>query len=142
MKPLYNSLRNLVFGAAGCFVAFVVYANWEKPSLAESLQLKPIELRVFNLVGAITPYDSLRLSEAMLVQKGITAVCINAAQKTLSVTFYPDQTTEKQLMLRLASVKIQAQKVDFSAVQGPQCPIPMQYIDYFTNAKRALCFRN
>lgn len=123
------------------FVAFTIYANWEEPPLSDRLNIKPIELAVYNLNRDISTEDSLQISQQLTANQGVTASTINRLGKTVSITFHGDETSESVLKQIVESANFQPQKVDFTAFKGPQCPVPMEYIDFILNAKKALCFR-
>lgn len=123
------------------FIAFTIYANWNEPPLSDKLNIKPIELAVYNLNKDISVEDSLQISEKLTANKGTTASTVNRQGKTVSVTFHGDETSESALKQAVESVNFQAQKVDFASFKGPQCPVPMAYIDFIMEAKKALCFR-
>ncbi|MCU0470559.1 MAG: heavy-metal-associated domain-containing protein [Arcicella sp.] len=141
MEKLKKIFKITGFTLLGLFAAFVVYANWEEPPLSDRLNLKPIELVVFTLNREISSQDSLMISNQLTENKGVTASTVNPSAKTVSVTYHADETTEKALKQSVESSDFQAQKVDFTAFQGPQCPVPMEYIDFILNTKKALCFR-
>lgn len=123
------------------FIALVVYANWEEPSLSDRLNLKPIELRVFTLNQEVSTADSLQIAENLANNKAITASTINPQGKTISITYHADETSESELQKAVEVEKFEAKKVDFTAFKGPQCPVPSEYIDFIINTKKALCFR-
>ena len=123
------------------FVAFTVYANWEEPSLSDRLNIKPIELAVYNLNHEVSFEDSLFISKQLSHNQGITASTVNRVGKTVSITFHGDETSEKALKETIELADFQPQKVDFASFKGPQCPVPSQYIDFILNAKKTLCFR-
>lgn len=123
------------------FIALVVYANWEEPSLSDRLNLKPIELRVFTLNQEVSTEDSLQIAKNLANNKGITASTINPQGKTISITYHADETSESELQKAVEVEKFEAKKVDFTAFKGPQCPVPSEYIDFIINTKKALCFR-
>lgn len=123
------------------FIALVVYANWEEPSLSDRLNLKPIELRVFTLNQEVSTEDSLQIAKNLANNKGITASTINPQGKTISITYHADETSESELQKAVEVEKFEAKKVDFTAFKGPQCPVPSEYIDFIISTKKALCFR-
>jgi hypothetical protein len=123
------------------FIALVVYANWEEPSLSDRLNLKPIELRVFTLNQEVSTDDSLQIAKNLADNRGITASTINPQGKTISITYHADETSETELQKAVEIEKFEAKKVDFTAFKGPQCPVPTEYIDFIINTKKALCFR-
>lgn len=123
------------------FIALVVYANWEEPSLSDRLNLKPIELRVFTLNQEVSTADSLQIAKNLANNKAITASTINPKGKTISITYHADETSESELQKAVEVEKFEAKKVDFTAFKGPQCPVPSEYIDFIINTKKALCFR-
>ncbi len=123
------------------FVAFTIYANWNEPPLSDKLNIKPIELAVYNLNKDISIEDSLQIAEKLSANKGVTASTVNRMGKTVSVTFHADETSESALKQIVEASNFKPQKVDFAAFKGPQCPVPMEYIDLITSAKKALCFR-
>ena len=123
------------------FIAFAVYANWEEPSLADRLNIKPIELIVYNLNHEVSGDDSLFIAKQLSHNQGVTASTVNRAGKTISITFHKDETSEKVLKETIELADFKPQKVDFASFKGPQCPVPSEYIDFILNAKKALCFR-
>ncbi|MDZ7934765.1 MAG: hypothetical protein U5M51_07355 [Emticicia sp.] len=123
------------------FVSMLVWANWEEPTLSQKLDLKPIHLAVFNIDKNVDVADSTLISEKISSTKGVTACTVNPEFKTVSVTFYDDEISEDALKSLVQQKDVVASKVNFAAMEGPKCPIPMEYIDFFTNMKQALCLR-
>lgn len=138
---LKKSLRLIGLLILMTFVSLLVWANWEKPSLAEKINLKPINLVVFNLDKKTTQMDSTLISDKLTATRGVTACTINPEFKTVSVTYYEDQIDEKTLGEIIENKNYMASKVNFAQMEGPKCPIPAEYIDGLTNIKRTLCFR-
>jgi hypothetical protein len=141
MERLKKLLKISGYTVLSFFIAFAVYANWEEPSLADKLNLKPIELSVFTLNHEVSGEDSLQIAQNLANNKGITASTINAQGKTISITYHADETSENELKQAIYAEKFDAKKVDFTAFKGPQCPVPTEYIDFIVNTKKALCFR-
>lgn len=137
----FKTLKVLGLVFLSLFVSLVVWANWEKPSLAQELNLKPIDLVVFNIDKAATPTDSTALSERIANTPGVTACTVNPESKTVSVTFHNDEVSENTLKTLVSEANYAPSKVNFAAFDGPKCPVPMEYIDFLTNIKSALCFR-
>jgi copper chaperone CopZ len=124
------------------FISLLVWANWEKPPLAETLNLKPINLAVFTLDKTANATDSTAISQKLTATQGVTACTVNPEFKTVSVTYYEDQTSESALKALVeGGSNYVASKMDFTKMEGPKCPIPAEYIDALTSVKRALCFR-
>ncbi len=98
-------------------------------------------MAVFALKQEISSADSLVIAQKLSSKKGVTASTVNRVAKTVSVTFHEDETSEIALKQMVESSNFQAQKIDFASFTGPQCPVPSEYIDFFVNAKKALCFR-
>ncbi|MES2519319.1 MAG: hypothetical protein V4585_14495 [Bacteroidota bacterium] len=141
MEKLKKIFKVIGFSFLGLFIVFAVYANWEEPSLSDRLNIKPIELVVFNLNHEVSTADSLSIADQLTANKGVTASTVNRQGKTVSVTYHADETSEKALREVVESADFQPQKVDFTAFKGPQCPVPSEYIDFVLNAKKALCIR-
>jgi hypothetical protein len=141
METITKLLRISLITCISLFVIFVIYANWEEPPLSERLNLKPIELTVFTLNRDLTIQDSLSIAKKLSVNQGVTAATVNRLGKTVSITFHPDETSEAILRTLVESEDFKPSKIDFASFKGPQCPVPMEYIDFVLNAKRALCFR-
>lgn len=123
------------------FVSMLVWANWEEPPLSEKLDLKPIHLAVFDLDKQVDAADSSLISQKLTSTKGVTACTVNPEFKTVSVTFYDDEVSEEAIKLVVQQKELVASKVNFATMEGPKCPVPMEYIDFFTNMKRTLCLR-
>lgn len=141
MERFKKILKISGYTVLSLFVTFVIYANWEEPSLSDRLNLRPIELRVFTLNHEVSTQDSLQIAKNLAGNKGITASTINPQGKTISITYHADETSESELMKAIEVEKFEAKKVDFAAFKGPQCPVPSEYIDFIVNTKKALCFR-
>ncbi|MEA5458049.1 hypothetical protein VB796_03325 [Arcicella sp. LKC2W] len=141
MERIKKILKISTYTVLSFFIALVVYANWEEPSLSDKLNLKPIELRVFTLNNDVSTEDSLQIAKNLADNKGITASTINPQGKTISITYHADETSESELQKAVEAEKFEAKKVDFTAFKGPQCPVPSEYIDFIINTKKALCFR-
>ncbi len=141
MERFKKLLKISAYTVLSIFVAFVIYANWEEPSLSDRLNLKPIELSVFTLNHEVSTEDSLQIAQKFATNKGITASTINPKGKTISITYHADETSENELRQAIEAEKFEAKKVDFTAFKGPQCPVPTEYIDFIINTKKALCFR-
>lgn len=123
------------------FVSMLVWANWEEPPLSEKLDLKPIHLAVFDLDKEVDAADSSLISQKLTGTKGVTACTVNPQFKTVSVTFYDDVISEEMLKSVVQQKDVVASKVNFATMEGPKCPVPMEYIDFFTNMKKTLCLR-
>lgn len=123
------------------FVSMLVWANWEEPPLSEKLDLKPIHLAVFDLDKQVDSADSSLISQKLTATKGVTACTVNAQFKTVSVTFYDDEVSEETIKSVVQQKELLASKVNFATMEGPKCPVPMEYIDFFTNMKKTLCLR-
>ncbi len=123
------------------FVSMLVWANWEEPPLSEKLDLKPIHLAVFDLDKEVNAADSSLISQKLTGTKGVTACTVNPQFKTVSVTFYDDVISEETLKSVVQQKDVVASKVNFATMEGPKCPVPMEYIDFFTNMKKTLCLR-
>lgn len=123
------------------FVSMLVWANWEEPPLSEKLDLKPIHLAVFDLDKQVDAADSSLISQKLTSTKGVTACTVNPEFKTVSVTFYDDEVSEEAIKSVVQQKELVASKVNFATMEGPKCPVPMEYIDFFTNMKRTLCLR-
>ncbi|MFC0184433.1 hypothetical protein SAMN04515674_10252 [Pseudarcicella hirudinis] len=123
------------------FAGLVVWANWEEPPLSQRLNLKPINLSVFNINKTISAEDSASISGQLTAQKGVTACTINRIGSTISVTYHGDETSENVLKSIVEAKNYIAKKVEFDKYDGPQCPVPAEYLDFFTNLKSSLCFR-
>lgn len=123
------------------FVSMLVWANWEEPPLSEKLDLKPIHLAVFDLDKQVDAADSSLISQKLTDTKGVTACTVNPQFKTVSVTFYDDVISEETLKSVVQQKDVVASKVNFATMEGPKCPVPMEYIDFFTNMKKTLCLR-
>ncbi|WP_064196125.1 MULTISPECIES: hypothetical protein [Emticicia] len=123
------------------FVSMLVWANWEEPPLSEKLDLKPIHLAVFSLDKQANMADSTLISQKLSSTQGVTACTVNPAFKTVSITNYEDEVSEETLKSLVQQKDYVASKINFAAMEGPKCPVPMEYIDFFTNMKRTLCLR-
>lgn len=123
------------------FVSMLVWANWEEPPLSEKLDLKPIHLAVFDLDKQVDAADSSLISQKLTSTKGVTACTVNPQFKTVSVTFYDDEVSEETVKSIVQQKELVASKVNFAVMEGPKCPVPMEYIDFFTNMKKTLCLR-
>lgn len=141
MERFKKLLKISGYTVLSIFVAFVIYANWEEPSLSDRLNLKPIALSVFTLNHEVSTEDSLQIAQKFANNKGVTASTINPKGKTISITYHADETSENELRQAIEAEKFEAKKVDFTAFKGPQCPVPTEYIDFIINTKKALCFR-
>ncbi|WP_044171881.1 hypothetical protein [Flectobacillus major] len=141
MKTVNKILKVTGITLASLLLAFVVYANWEEPSLADRLNLKPIELVVFNLNHDISQQDSVAIASKITASQGVTASTVNRKNKAISITYHADEVSEASLKNLIESHDLQVTKLEFSQMEGPKCPIPMSYIDFVLDAKKTLCFR-
>jgi hypothetical protein len=141
MKTLLKIVKAVSLTVGALFLAFVVYANWEEPSLADKLNLKPIQLVVFNLSKPLSTTDSTSLASSLESTIGVTASTVNLKNQTVSVTYHADEVNEETLKEKVETFPVMATKLEFSQMEGPKCPIPMGYIDFVLDAKKALCFR-
>ncbi len=138
---LLKSAKVIGFLTLTFFVSMLVWANWEKPPLSQKLDLKPIHLAVFDLNKNIDTADSTLISEKLSMTDGVTACTVNPKFKTVSVTFYDDRVSEESLKAVVQQKDFVASKVNFAKMEGPKCPIPMGYIDFFMDMKQTLCLR-
>lgn len=138
---LLKSAKVIGFLTMTFFVSMLVWANWEEPPLSQKLELKPIHLAVFDLDKQIEASDSTLISNKLSAVTGVTACTVNPEFKTVSVTYYDDQVSEGALKAVVQQKNYIASKINFAKMEGPKCPIPMEYIDFFTNMKQTLCLR-
>ena len=138
---ILKSVKVLGFLTLVFFVSMLVWANWEEPPLSQKLDLKPIHLAVFDLDKQVDAADSSLISEKLSAVTGVTACTVNPEFKTVSVTYYDDQVSEEALKAVVQQKDYVASKVNFAKMEGPKCPVPMEYIDFFTNMKQTLCLR-
>lgn len=138
---LLKSAKVIGFLTLTFFVSMLVWANWEEPPLSQKLDLKPIHLAVFDLDKEVNATDSTLISDKLSSVTGVTACTVNPEFKTVSVTYYEDQVSEDALKAVVQQKNYIASKINFAKMEGPKCPIPMEYIDFFTNMKQALSLR-
>lgn len=138
---LLKSAKVIGFLTLTFFVSMLVWANWEEPPLSQKLDLKPIHLAVFDLDKEVNATDSTLISDKLSAVTGVTACTVNPEFKTVSVTYYDDQVSEDALKAVVQQKNYIASKINFAKMEGPKCPIPMEYIDFFTNMKQALSLR-
>lgn len=138
---LLKSAKVIGFLTLTFFVSMLVWANWEEPPLSEKLDLKPIHLAVFDLDKQVDAADSTLISQKLSAVKGVTACTVNPSFKTVSVTYYNDEVSEDALKAVVQQKDYVASKVNFAKMEGPKCPVPMEYINFFTDMKRTLCLR-
>lgn len=138
---LLKSAKVIGFLTLTFFVSMLVWANWEEPPLSQKLDLKPIHLAVFDLDKEVNATDSTLISDKLSSVTGVTACTVNPEFKTVSVTYYDDQVSEDALKAVVQQKNYIASKINFAKMEGPKCPIPMEYIDFFTNMKQALSLR-
>ncbi|MCU0326712.1 MAG: hypothetical protein MUF45_15910 [Spirosomaceae bacterium] len=138
---LIKSLKALTLVFTITLIVLTVWANWESPKLSEKLNLKPINLVVFNLNKSISISDSTDITKNLISTNGVTACSVNPKSNAVSVTFYDDVITEGSLGKVIEGQSFKTSKVNFATIDGPKCPIPSEYIDGLTTLKRILCFR-
>lgn len=138
---LIKSLKVLTLVILSTLTVLIVWANWEAPTLSEKINLKPINLVVFNLDKSVSESDSSEISKKLTVTNGVTACTVNPKSNAVSVTFYDDVVSESKLSEVIESQNFKTSKINFAAFEGPKCPIPSEYIDGLTTLKRTLCFR-
>lgn len=138
---LLKSAKVIGFLTLTFFVSMLVWANWEEPPLSEKLDLKPIHLAVFDLDKQVDATDSTLISQKLSAVNGVTACTVNPEFKTVSVTYYNDEVSEDALKAVVEQKDYVASKVNFAKMEGPKCPVPMEYINFFTDMKRTLCLR-
>lgn len=138
---LLKSAKVVGFLTLTFFVSMLIWANWEEPPLSQKLDLKPIHLAVFDLDKQVDAADSTLISNKLSATTGVTACTVNPEFKTVSVTYYDDQVSEDALKSVVQQKNYIASKINFAKMEGPKCPIPMEYIDFFTDMKQTLCLR-
>ncbi len=138
---LLKSAKVVGFLTLTFFVSMLIWANWEEPPLSQKLDLKPIHLAVFDLDKQVDAADSTLISNKLSATTGVTACTVNPEFKTVSVTYYDDQVSEDALKSVVQQKNYIASKINFAKMEGPKCPIPMEYIDLFTDLKQTLCLR-
>lgn len=141
MNTLQRISRTILITFVSLFVVFFIYANLEEPSLADRLKLEPISLAVFNVSTTMSSQDSASLATKLSTAEGITAATVNRSTATVSATYHPTATSEAAIRMILENQHLAPEKIEFSKFDGPKCPIPMGYIDFFTDIKKALCVR-
>lgn len=138
---LMKSFRIIGFIFLFILGTLLIWANWDAPTLSEKINLKPINLVVFNIDKPTSSADSIKISQKLQATKGVTAYTVNPNFKTVSVTFYEDEVSETSLGQLIKDQNYLASKVNFAQMDGPKCPIPAEYIDGLSSLKRILCFR-
>jgi copper chaperone CopZ len=138
---LLKSAKVIGFLTLTFFVSMLVWANWEEPPLSQKLDLKPIHLAVFDLDKKVDAADSSLISQKLTDTDGVTACTVNPEFKTVSVTYYDDRVSEDALKAVVQQKNYIASKVNFAKMEGPKCPVPMEYINFFTDMKQTLCLR-
>lgn len=141
MDTLQRIAKTSLITLFGLFVVFFIYANLEEPSLADRLKLEPISLAAFNVTPTMSVQDSATLAIIFSKTSGITAATVNRSTATVSATYHARETSEEIIREIIASQKLAPTTIEFAKFDGPKCPIPMGYIDFFTDIKKTLCVR-
>ncbi len=141
MNTLRRISKTILITTFGLFMVFFIYANLEEPSLADRLKLEPISLAVFNVNTTMSAQDSTTLANTLSTTQGITAATVNRSTATVSATYHATETSEEAIREIISKQKLAPTKVEFAKFDGPKCPIPMGYIDFFTDVKKTLCIR-
>jgi hypothetical protein len=126
-----------VFGVL--FIAFLVYANWEKPPISAGIE--PVALAYWQIENLETEADSALLDQTLSPLDGLTAYSVNLRSKNVSMTYHASETSEQVIYEAIKKAKFITKDIDFSAYKGPQCPVPISYIQTFNKVKYAFCFR-
>lgn len=107
-------------------------------------RVKPVRLVVYELGGLSDSLSARQLEQVLARTGGVSAAVVNHHAKLMSLSFYEDQISESALR-RLASQQGQYQVriPNYGAIEasGPQCPVPMSYIQTFERIKYAFCIR-
>ncbi|MCP9770557.1 hypothetical protein EGI22_21835 [Lacihabitans sp. LS3-19] len=141
MKIISKTLKVIGISIGVFFIAFLVYANWEpKPLHAYA---KNSQLSIYKLNEEADEAQFEYLNDKIEKIKGISAVAGNVDSQMLSVVFYPDEITESKVNDILKSENLKFEKADFSTdtPPGPQCPVPMEYIQNLEKIKFAFNIR-
>ncbi len=142
MKIIYSTLKVMAVAVLLMFVSFVVYANLEPAPL--HTYVKPIDLLIVDLPNTINAQQESQLATTLNNTNGITANVLNTSIKRLSVTYHKDEVSAlelKKLVSLNGTLLVKDSQFDNIAAAGPQCPVPMAWLQSFENAKYALCFR-
>lgn len=141
-KGLIKTAKISLYSLGFLFVAFVVYANLEPAPM--HAYVKPISMTIIKVDGLDKTTNSEALQKQISQQKGVTACTVNPASQLVSITFDPDVTNEsslKSLVGTYSAKKVEPASFDGITASGPECPVPLSYIQAFERAKYAFCFR-
>lgn len=106
---------------ATCFGVLFLYANLRPASLTESLA--PVHLKIFSLSAAPDAAQSETITTSLRRASGVTACSVNAAARTVSVTFHPQEGVEEKIAGLIASAgDLEVSEKTFPPT--PVCPVP------------------
>ena len=141
MKIFRKALKITGISLGALFLVFLIYANWEpKPLHAYA---KNSQLSIYKLGEEADEEQFEYLNDKIEKIKGISAVAGNVDSQMLSVVFFPDEISESKVNDILKSENLKFEKADFSTdtPPGPQCPVPMEYIQNLEKIKFAFNIR-
>ena len=107
---------------AACFGVLFLYANLRPASLTESLD--PVHLKIFSLSAAPDAVRSESITTALRRTPGVTACSVNAAARTVSVTFHPAEGRE-EIITELIAAAGDLEVAEKTFPPTPVCPVPL-----------------
>jgi hypothetical protein len=137
-----TAAKKTVYTLLGLFVAFVVYANLEPAPLSN--QVKPVSIAMLSVKGLTDQSRAKELQSKVDKLSGVTASTANVESQMISITFHPDETSDKILssfVSEATHLSVSPKVFELVGSPAPQCPVPMGYILAFQKVKYAFCFR-
>jgi hypothetical protein len=141
MSKIIYIFKIVGFLFAGLFVTFFVYANLEPAPLHTHVA------KANMLLIDLPTLDSVQLEATCAKIKteiGVNTAVINKANHRLCVIYDDKKTSDLKLRKIIATPKnIEIAEVNFGsgADAGPQCPVPLTWLQTVEDLKYAICLR-
>lgn len=119
------------------FGAFFVYANLEKPTLAERIYMSDPTGIAMLAVGRDIPAESV--DTYMASQRGVTSYTFAAERGMLVITYSKKLADRNGIISQLSARGLKTEEA-LPLVNRPQCPVH-GYLDMFYKLKYALNIR-
>lgn len=143
MKIVKQSVLVLSYSFIFIFGGLVVYSNLTPPPLHAGV--KPVNMLIYRVSGVDSDQSARKIQDEVSKLAGVTACVLNKQAGLLSATYHEEQTSEagitSYLKTNFPSLQLRKNSYDGIEASGPQCPVPLAYIQQFDRIVYALCFR-
>jgi len=120
---------------------FTIYANMESRPMHAKVQ--EVDWLIVDVQTEVDPASKKMLEQKYAALEGMSSVVLNPEQNRMCFSFNNEKLSKLKLMEKLVQDQLNPKIPEFGEVKtnGPQCPIPMDWILKFEKIKFAFNFR-